>query len=246
MPLAALLEQVPEAAAFIGDAVGRYRAEILAARPRAVFPDRSLFLAGTVARLGEASWRQGGASPRRSCGRSTCATRASGSRAVTLPPFALEAATDDDVPALMVLERACFSHPWTARNFRGAMADPERGLMLLLRRPAPADEPGAASWRTAASRTWPTRCTSTTSPWTRLAGAGPGPQAAGAVAGWGRAAGPSAPSSRCARATGPPSASTGPRVSRAWPCVAGYYTHPAEDALILEKRDLSAAARGPA
>ena len=53
IPLAALLEQVPEAAAFIGDAVERHRAEILAARPRAVFPDRSLFLAGTVARLGE-------------------------------------------------------------------------------------------------------------------------------------------------------------------------------------------------
>ena len=51
--LASLLEQVPEAAAFIGDGADRYRAEILAARPRAVFPRRSLFLAGTVARLGE-------------------------------------------------------------------------------------------------------------------------------------------------------------------------------------------------
>jgi tRNA threonylcarbamoyladenosine biosynthesis protein TsaB len=52
--LAGLLEQVPEAAAFIGDGADRCRAEILAARPRAVFPSRSLFLAGTVALLGEA------------------------------------------------------------------------------------------------------------------------------------------------------------------------------------------------
>jgi len=53
IPLARLLEQVPEEAAFIGDGADRYRPEILAARPRAVFPSRSLFLAGTVARLGE-------------------------------------------------------------------------------------------------------------------------------------------------------------------------------------------------
>jgi len=52
-PLAGLLERVPETAAFIGDGADRYRAEILAARPRAVFPAGSLFLAGTVARLGE-------------------------------------------------------------------------------------------------------------------------------------------------------------------------------------------------
>jgi tRNA threonylcarbamoyladenosine biosynthesis protein TsaB len=59
MPLAGLLEQVPEAAAFIGDGVERYRAAILAARPRAVFPDRSLFLAATIARLGEAILSEG-------------------------------------------------------------------------------------------------------------------------------------------------------------------------------------------
>jgi tRNA threonylcarbamoyladenosine biosynthesis protein TsaB len=53
IPLSGLLEQVPETAAFIGDGADRYRAEILAARPRAVFPSRSLFLAGTVARLGQ-------------------------------------------------------------------------------------------------------------------------------------------------------------------------------------------------
>jgi tRNA threonylcarbamoyladenosine biosynthesis protein TsaB len=59
LPLPSLLEQVPETAAFIGDGVERYRGEILAARPRAVFPSRSLFLAGTVARLGEALLRAG-------------------------------------------------------------------------------------------------------------------------------------------------------------------------------------------
>ena len=47
------LKAMPEAAAFIGDGADRYRAEIVAARPRAVFPSRSLFLAGTVACLGE-------------------------------------------------------------------------------------------------------------------------------------------------------------------------------------------------
>ena len=51
--LEALLEQAPEAAAFTGDGAERYRAEILAVRPRAVFADRGLFLAGTVALLGE-------------------------------------------------------------------------------------------------------------------------------------------------------------------------------------------------
>jgi tRNA threonylcarbamoyladenosine biosynthesis protein TsaB len=54
IPLAGLLEQAPEAAAFIGDGAERYRGEILAARPHALFPARSLFLAATVARLGEA------------------------------------------------------------------------------------------------------------------------------------------------------------------------------------------------
>jgi tRNA threonylcarbamoyladenosine biosynthesis protein TsaB len=51
--LAGLLAQVPDGAAFIGDGAERYRAEIVAARPGAVFPVRSLFLAGAVARLGE-------------------------------------------------------------------------------------------------------------------------------------------------------------------------------------------------
>lgn len=51
------------------------------------------------------------------------------------PACALEAATGDDVQALLALERLCFSQPWTARHFRDAMADPERGLVLVLRAP---------------------------------------------------------------------------------------------------------------
>jgi tRNA threonylcarbamoyladenosine biosynthesis protein TsaB len=52
-PLAALLEQVQGGAAFIGDGAVRYRSEIASARPDAVFPTRGLFLAGTLARMGE-------------------------------------------------------------------------------------------------------------------------------------------------------------------------------------------------
>jgi tRNA threonylcarbamoyladenosine biosynthesis protein TsaB len=44
---------VPERAAFTGDGAERYREEILAARPHAVFPERSLFLAGTLGLLAE-------------------------------------------------------------------------------------------------------------------------------------------------------------------------------------------------
>jgi len=62
-PLATLLEQVQGGAAFIGDAVERHRAAITAARPDAVFPRRSLFLAGTVALMGEAVLAGGGGRP---------------------------------------------------------------------------------------------------------------------------------------------------------------------------------------
>ena len=53
-PLPALLAGVPDGAAFIGDGAQRYRSAIAAARPAAVFPRRSLFLAGTLAVMGEA------------------------------------------------------------------------------------------------------------------------------------------------------------------------------------------------
>ena len=62
-PLAALLERVPDGAAFIGDGAERYREQITAARPGAVFPRRSLFLAGTVAVMGEAVLAAGGGRP---------------------------------------------------------------------------------------------------------------------------------------------------------------------------------------
>jgi ribosomal-protein-alanine N-acetyltransferase len=61
---------------------------------------------------------------------------------MTAPPCALEAASGEDVPALVALERLCFSQPWTARNFRDAMGDPERGLLLVLRGPFARDDPG--------------------------------------------------------------------------------------------------------
>jgi tRNA threonylcarbamoyladenosine biosynthesis protein TsaB len=47
----ALVARTPEVAAFIGDGAQRHRELILALRPRALFPVRSLFLAGTLGRL---------------------------------------------------------------------------------------------------------------------------------------------------------------------------------------------------
>jgi ribosomal-protein-alanine N-acetyltransferase len=51
------------------------------------------------------------------------------------PPVALEAAGEDDIEALVSLERLCFTQPWTPRNFRDSLADPERGRVLVLRAP---------------------------------------------------------------------------------------------------------------
>ena len=50
-PPESLLARVPDGAAFLGDGAVRYREKILARRPRAVFPERDLFLAATLARL---------------------------------------------------------------------------------------------------------------------------------------------------------------------------------------------------
>lgn len=44
-----LVARAPETAAFIGDGAERHRALIRSLRPRAIFPPRSLFLAGTLA-----------------------------------------------------------------------------------------------------------------------------------------------------------------------------------------------------
>jgi tRNA threonylcarbamoyladenosine biosynthesis protein TsaB len=54
-----LLESVPEEAALLGDGALRYREEILRLRPRASFPRRSLYLAGTLGLLAEPRLRAG-------------------------------------------------------------------------------------------------------------------------------------------------------------------------------------------
>jgi len=51
------------------------------------------------------------------------------------PPLALMPAVEEDVGALVELERLCFSQPWTPRNFLDSMADPQRGRLLVLRGP---------------------------------------------------------------------------------------------------------------
>jgi ribosomal-protein-alanine N-acetyltransferase len=52
------------------------------------------------------------------------------------PPCYLARAGAEDVPALLELERQSFSHPWTVRHFRDALAD-ERTDVLVLRGPPP-------------------------------------------------------------------------------------------------------------
>ena len=48
-------------------------------------------------------------------------------------PLLLEAATHDDLDALIGLERRCHSHPWSARGLRDALApgSARRGLLVL-------------------------------------------------------------------------------------------------------------------
>jgi len=51
-----------------------------------------------------------------------------------IPPGCfVEAATPDDVAELVELERACFTHPWSARHFVDSMAEPPRGRVLVVR-----------------------------------------------------------------------------------------------------------------
>jgi tRNA threonylcarbamoyladenosine biosynthesis protein TsaB len=52
-PPLAVAERAVGPAAFLGDGADRYRAEILALRPDALFPARSLYLAAALARLAE-------------------------------------------------------------------------------------------------------------------------------------------------------------------------------------------------
>lgn len=49
----AFVERLPAVPALIGDGADRYREQILARRPQALFPRRSLFLAGTLGLLAE-------------------------------------------------------------------------------------------------------------------------------------------------------------------------------------------------
>ena len=49
------------------------------------------------------------------------------------PPLALERATLADLDALVALERACFSHPWSPRDLEAAITDREHGCVLVLR-----------------------------------------------------------------------------------------------------------------
>lgn len=53
----------------------------------------------------------------------------------------LEAADAEDVEALVAIEQRSFSHPWTARAFRLAMKDAERGRLIVLRAPHAAAGP---------------------------------------------------------------------------------------------------------
>lgn len=57
------------------------------------------------------------------------------------PPVVLEAAEQEDVAALVALERLCFSHPWTPRNFVDAMAGPPRSRVVVLRAPHARGDP---------------------------------------------------------------------------------------------------------
>ena len=52
-----------------------------------------------------------------------------------VPAMYLEAAGEDDLEAVLAIERRSFSHPWTPGNFRQALSAPERGRVLVLRAP---------------------------------------------------------------------------------------------------------------
>jgi ribosomal-protein-alanine N-acetyltransferase len=48
-------------------------------------------------------------------------------------PVFVDSATEADVPELLALERQSFTHPWSEANFREAVADPSRVTALVLR-----------------------------------------------------------------------------------------------------------------
>lgn len=53
----------------------------------------------------------------------------------------LGAAEEDDVTALVALERECYTHPWTVQNFREGMHDSAGGRILVLRAPFAPEDP---------------------------------------------------------------------------------------------------------
>jgi ribosomal-protein-alanine N-acetyltransferase len=57
-------------------------------------------------------------------------------------PFLLEWASEADLDAILEIERASFSHPWSERGFRAEMADRPSGGVLALRAPYAASDPG--------------------------------------------------------------------------------------------------------
>ena len=160
---------------------------------------------------------------------------------MTAPPCALETATGDDVEALLALERLCFSQPWTARNFRDAMADPERRLLLVLRGPFAPGDPGRGvlaycSFQNVVDEMHIHNLAVAPA----VQGRGLGRRllelalALGARRGAERALLEVRQSNWAALRLYRSLGFHGVAVRR------GYYTHPSEDALILEKRDLGA------
>ena len=162
---------------------------------------------------------------------------------MTAPPCALEAATGEDVPALLALEQLCFSQPWTARNFRDALADPDRGLLLVLRGRFAREDPGRGvmaycSFQTVVDEMHIHNLAVAPG----LQGQGLGRRLLDLALGIGARRGAERAllevrqsnwaAQRLYRSLG----FHGVAVRR------GYYTHPSEDALILEKRGLGAGA----
>jgi ribosomal-protein-alanine N-acetyltransferase len=52
----------------------------------------------------------------------------------------LEAAAEEDLAALVALERRSFSQPWSVSSFRSEMQDPARGRVVILREPHTSDD----------------------------------------------------------------------------------------------------------